>query len=51
MNEQHIPYSKYFKSKGESPFIPEYLIYILDNKDKRPKKRANYHAMYNKKNS
>lgn len=44
-NKQQISYSKYYKPKGSSKLLPEYMIYAQKNRDKQD--RINYRQFYN----
>lgn len=48
-NQNRISYSKCCKQKTNKQYLPEYLVWILEHRDDRNKKRVNYHAMQNKK--
>ncbi len=46
IDKEYISYSKCFKSKGETSHFPEYLSFLLKNKDN--KKPTNYRQCYTK---
>lgn len=48
-NQNRISYSKCYKQKANKQYLPEYLVWILENRNTENKMRANYHAMYDQK--
>jgi len=46
VKKQYVSYSKCFKPKEESKLLPEYLVFLLKNKD--TKKPMNYRQCYTK---